>query len=141
MGERTLRVPPRSVFAAVLLQAMRDPLAQGGNWPSLVDLTKKIVDLKKTHRLDTSDISIRADRDGWISDDLSSFVNRFVLFGLASQNPVKLSPEALERCTQVVLKDRERRPGEVDKLLELLHLTTIVPRASSAGQAGTPISS
>lgn len=126
MANEALRVPPKAVFAAVVLNAREHPLSHGReDWPTLGDLTQKIIELKREHNLDTSYISIRADKGGWISDDLSSFVNRFVLFGLASQNPVILYPEAVERCKGVINKVRETRPDDIDRLIESLGLRSI----------------
>jgi len=82
MDEQKLHVPPRSVFAAILLNAMDSPKS---DWPTIVDLSNKILELKNNIHLDISSIPIRADKNGWISDDFSSFVNRFVLFGLAEK--------------------------------------------------------
>ncbi len=128
MANVALRVPPKAVFAAVVLNAREHPPSQSRkDWPTLGDLTQKIIELKREHNLDTSYISIRADKGGWISDDLSSFVNRFVLFGLASQNPVTLYPAAVERCKGVINKVRETRPDDVDRLIEFLGLGSIFP--------------
>jgi len=133
MANEALRVPPKAVFAAVVLNAAEHPQSQSRkDWPTLGDLTQKIIELKREHNLDTSDISIRADKGGWISDDLSSFVNRFVLFGLARPNPVELSPLAVERCKGVISKVREERPKEIDRLVRLLDLGSIFT-ASVAG--------
>jgi hypothetical protein len=128
MTEQKLTIPSRSVFAAVLLEAM-----QNRRTSSVVDLTNKIVDLKRNHHLDTSNISIRADRDGWISDDLSAFVNRFVLFGLGSKSPVALSDQAMELCRKILSDDWRKRPAEVQQLVHTLGLNWH-PSASEESQ-------
>jgi hypothetical protein len=136
MANEMLRVPPRAVFAAVVLSAKKHPISpcrQG--WPTLGDLTQKIIDLKRQYHLDTTDISIRADKGGWISDDLSSFVNRFVLFGLASQNPVDLSQEAVERCVEIIRKDMKDQAMDVDRLVKALNLNAFIDESSAAPKA------
>jgi hypothetical protein len=133
MTNEALRIPPRAVFAAVVLNAREHPPSKRReDWPTLGDLTQKIIDLKREHNLDTSYISIRADKGGWISDDLSSFVNRFVLFGLASQNPVNLYPAAVEKCIGVLNKVREAQPEDVDRLVTLLDLRSLFNRSATA---------
>jgi hypothetical protein len=118
-----LVVPRRSVFAAILLKAMEQPPPNHPeDWPTVVHLSKEIVELKKNFRLDTSHISMRADRGGWISDDLSTFVNRFVLFGLATRNPVELSERALDLCRQALREDHQAHPKEVDRLIQAVGL-------------------
>jgi hypothetical protein len=132
MANEALRVPPRAVFAAVVLSAREHPTSGGRqDWPTLRDLTQKIIELKREHNLDTSNISIRADKGGWVSDDLSSFVNRFVLFGLASPNPVKLSTAAVERCVGVLNRVRETRPKDVDRLVSLLNLQPLLAKLAT----------
>jgi hypothetical protein len=123
MAHGRLIVPARSVFAAVLLkgtEAGNREVAGGG--PTLVDLTEMIVHLKENYGLDTSRISIRADRGGWTSDDLSSFVNGFVLFGLASQNPIRLAPQAREECQEVLKQEAKNHPEEIGRLAGALRL-------------------
>lgn len=134
MSEQKLTVPPRSVFAAVLLRATETPRPdKGPNWPSLVDLTNMIVDLKRRHHLDTSEISIRADKGGWISDDLSSFVDGFVLFGLATQKPIALAPEARRECEEILSEDSQRDPEAIMQLLRVVGLPSVrVPDVATA---------
>jgi len=115
-------VPARSVFAAILLNAMDSPPADQGGWPTIVDLSNKILELKKNLRLDISNIPIRADRNGWISDDFSSFVNRFVLFGLAERDPVRLSDPARKLCEEILAEDSEKHAEQVDTLVRALGL-------------------
>src|SRR5258708_24512447 len=116
MDEQKLRVPARSVFAAILLNAM-DPSAQTqSDWPTIVDLSNQILALKKNYRLDVSNIPIRADRGGWISDDFSSFVNRFVLFGLAKKSPIRLSCEARALCKKILAEDSGKYAEQVEAL-------------------------
>jgi hypothetical protein len=134
----TLRVPPRAIFAAVVLDAREHPPSKDRqDWPTLGDLTQKIIELKRKHNLDTSDISIRADKGGWISDDLSSFVNRFVLFGLASPNPVRLLPPAVERCKGVIAKVWQEQPKDIDRLVSLLDLGSLFTESTTAPSAAT----
>lgn len=138
MDEQKLSLPRRAVFAAILLQSA-ERLRAGDQGETIVDLTKKIVELKKNYYLDTSDISIRADRGGWVSDDLSSFVNRFVLFGLASQNPVRLLPQAVDRCREMIRKELKLRPAEVERLLQVLHLGSLFAEPTAArSEVGVP---
>jgi hypothetical protein len=126
MSEQKLIVPPRSVFAAVLLEATESPRPdKGPDWPTIVDLTNRVVELKKRHHLDTSDISIRADRGGWTSDDLWSFVNGFVLFGLATQRPITLAPEARRLCEKILLEDGRKYPQEIDELKRAVRLRSV----------------
>lgn len=132
MANKALKIPARSVFAAIVLNAQQHPPSQlRADWPTLGDLTQRIIELKRKHQLDTSGISIRADKGGWISDDLSSFVNRFVLFGLASQSPVRLTPMAVQRCVKIVQKDRENQQDEIDRLINLLGLAPLFTEQSS----------
>src|SRR5713226_3708667 len=105
MEEQKLHVPARSVFAAILLNAMDSATKDERDWPTIVDLSNKILELKKKIHLDISNIPIRADRDGWISDDFSSFVNRFVLFGLAEKSPIRLNDEARKLCKNILMED------------------------------------
>jgi len=122
MDEPKLHVPPRSVFAAILLNAMHSPNWNQSDWPTIVDLSNKILELKRDLRLDISNIPIRADRDGWISDDFSSFVNRFVLFGLAQKSPIRLSDEARKLCEKILEEDAEKHSEQVDILVHALGL-------------------
>jgi hypothetical protein len=122
MDEPKLHVPARSVFAAILLNAMDSPATGQSSWPTIVDLSNKILELKKNLRLDTSNIPIRADRNGWISDDFSSFVNRFVLFGLAERDPVRLSDQARKLCEKILAEDSERHAKQVGTLAQALGL-------------------
>jgi hypothetical protein len=119
MDEQKLRVPPRSVFAAILLNAMDSPKS---DWPTIVDLSNKILELKNKSHLDISDIPIRADRGGWISDDFSSFVNRFVLFGLAKKSPIRLNDEARKLCKDILMEDSAKYTEQVDKLVRAVGL-------------------
>lgn len=122
MDQRDLHVPARSVFAAILLNAMDSPARNQGDWPTIVDLSNKILELKKDFHLDISNIPIRADRGGWISDDFSSFVNRFVLFGLAEKDPVRLSDKARKLCEGILVEDSERHAEPVGALVRALGL-------------------
>jgi len=123
VDRRKLMLPPRSVFAGVLLWAMGYPSGTKPlESPTIGDLSEKIVELKENLSLDTTDISIRADKGGWISDDLSSFVNRFVLFGLATKSPFDISLEAQRDCEEILLEDHERDPRAVEQLAENLGL-------------------
>lgn len=117
MDEQKLRVPARSVFAAILLNAMDSPARAQSDWPSIVDLSNQILELKRQFRLDVSNIPIRADRGGWISDDFSSFVNRFVLFGLAKRSPISLSNDARKLCEKILEEDAGKYKEEVDELV------------------------
>src|SRR6266702_1857423 len=117
-----LHAPARSVFAAILLNAMHSPNWNQSDWPTIVDLSNKILELKKDIRLDISNIPIRADRNGWISDDFSSFVNRFVLFGLAEKNPVRLSDQARKLCEKILAEDLEKHAAQVETLVRALGL-------------------
>jgi len=132
MDETKLKVSPRSVFAAVLLKGTE---GEGGgvvgSSPTVVDLTKMIVHLKENYGLDTSRISMRADKGGWTSDDLSSFVNGFVLFGLASQNPIRLAAQAREECEEVLKREATKHPDEIRRLTEALSLR-LQPSSSTA---------
>ena len=119
MDEQKLRVPPRSVFAAILLNAMDSPKS---DWPTIVDLSNKILELKNTIYLDISNIPIRADKNGWISDDFSSFVNRFVLFGLAQKSPIRLSDEARKLCKDILVEDSGKYAEQVDALVHAVGL-------------------
>ncbi len=135
MSEQRLIVPSRSVFAAVLLQATETPRPdKGPNWPSLVDLTNIIVDLKRRHHLDTSEISIRADKGGWISDDLSSFVDGFVLFGLATQKPITLAPDARRECEEILSEDSRSYPEGINQLLRAVGLRWVRPLGVATAQ-------
>ncbi|SRR6266568_53453 len=123
MDEQKLHVPPRSVFAAILLNAMDSPAKDQGDWPTIVDLSNKILELKKNVQLDISNIPIRADRDGWISDDFSSFVNRFVLFGLAAKSPrIRLNDEARKLCRNILMEDSGKYADQVDALVRAVGL-------------------
>ena len=127
MSELTLTVPPRSVFAGVLLWSANKAAGKGEpGWPTVVDLTNKIVELKRNRdvRLDTRDISIRADLNGWISDDLSSFVERLVLFGLANEDPINLSTDALVLCKKILVEDAQENQyrGGIERLSSALSL-------------------
>jgi hypothetical protein len=122
MDEQKLHVPARSVFAAILLNAMDSPAKVNRDWPTIVDLSNKILELKKDFHLDISNIPIRADRDGWISDDFSSFVNRFVLFGLAQRSPIRLSEEARKLCKDILMEDSGKYPDQVDALVRAVGL-------------------
>jgi hypothetical protein len=122
MEEQKLHVPARSVFAAILLNAMQSPNWNQSDWPTIVDLSNKILELKKNFHLDVSSIPIRADRDGWISDDFSSFVNRFVLFGLAQKSPIRLNDEARKLCEKILAEDAEKHSEQVDTLVHALGL-------------------
>jgi hypothetical protein len=119
MNEQKLHLPPRSVFAAILLNAMDSP---EGDWPTIVDLSNKILELKRSIHLDISNIPIRADRGGWISDDFSSFVNRFVLFGLAEKSPIRLSDEARKLCKDILVEDSAKYAEQVDELVRAVGL-------------------
>lgn len=138
MAHGRLVVSPRSVFAAVLLKGTE---GEGGGVvggsPTVVDLTKLIVHLKENYGLDTSRISIRADRGGWTSDDLSSFVNGFVLFGLASQNPIRLARQARDECEEVLKREAENHPDEIRCLTEALSLRLHASSSTFPGQ--TPL--
>lgn len=126
MTQQRLLVPPRSVFAALLLNAMQKPLVQErSDWPTIVDLTNEMVRLKKELGLDTTHISVRADKGGWTSDDFSSFVNGFVLFGLATESPVRLEPEASELCVDVLRKDHSTHGVGVEELCRQLGLSGV----------------
>jgi len=122
MDEPKLHVPPRSVFAAILLNAMDSPTRDQSDWPTIVHLSNKILELKRDLRLDISNIPIRADRNGWISDDFSSFVNRFVLFGLAENEPVRLSNQARQVCEKILAEDSEKHAEQVGTLVHALGL-------------------
>ena len=123
MNEPKLHAPARSVFAAILLNAMHSPNWNQSDWPTIVDLSNKILELKRDIRLDISNIPIRADRNGWISDDFSSFVNRFVLFGLAERDPVvRLSDQARKLCENILAEDLERHAEQVGTLVHKLGL-------------------
>jgi hypothetical protein len=138
MGHEKLVVPSRSVFAAVLLRGTeegRRDVRSGG--PTVVDLTRMIVGLKTDHDLDTSDISIRADKGGWTSDDLSSFLNGFVLFGLATQNPVTLAADARLMCEDVLKGDGEEYPEAISRLIEALGVRLPAPETSAGVPAST----
>jgi hypothetical protein len=122
MDERKLHVPARSVFAAILLSVVGSPTEGQSDWPTIVDLSNKILDLRKNIDLDTSHISIRADRNGWISDDFSSFVDRFVLFGLAESDPVRLSDQARRLCEKILAEDLKKHAEQVGTLVHALRL-------------------
>jgi hypothetical protein len=122
MEEQKLHVPARSVFAAILLNAMDSPRRDRGDWPTIVDLSNKILELKKNFHLDVSNIPIRADRNGWISDDFSSFVNRFVLFGLAERSPIRLGDEARKLCMNILMEDSGKYTEQVEALVRAVGL-------------------
>lgn len=109
MNEQRLSLPPRSVFATLVLAA-------DGRSRTVNDLSNQIVELRNTLPLDTSDISIRADRGGWISDDLASFVYRLVLFGYATDDPLELSDEGRELCRKMLDEELSKYPDEITKL-------------------------
>jgi len=119
MDEQKLHVPPRSVFAAILLNAMDSPKS---DWPTIVDLSNQILELKNNIHLDISSIPIRADKNGWISDDFSSFVNRFVLFGLAEKSPIRLNNEARKLCKDILMEDSGKYRKQVDVLVRAVGL-------------------
>jgi hypothetical protein len=121
MEEQTLRVPARSVFAAILLDAMNSSRDRPEG-PTVVDLSNKILELKNNAHLDVSNIPIRADRDGWISDDFSSFINRFVLFGIAKNNPVCLTDRGRKLCEEILLEDSTKYPTPIDTLIRAIGL-------------------
>jgi hypothetical protein len=123
MDEQKLHVPARSVFAAILLNATGSPDKDRPDWPTIVHLSNKILDLRKDCQLDIEDIPIRADRDGWISDDFSSFVNRFVLFGLAQKSPVRLTAQALELCKKILRDDSEKYKEQVATIVRALGIS------------------
>ena len=58
MNEPKLHAPARSVFAAILLNAMHSPNWNQSDWPTIVDLSNKILELKKDIRLDISNLSL-----------------------------------------------------------------------------------
>ncbi len=124
MVQNALRVPPRSVFAGILLwsreESKRKQRAGDKAWPTIVDLSNEIVELKKQLSLDTTEISIRADKGGWISDDLASFVNGFVLFGLATPRPIVLSEKAVGMCREVLQSDSARDADAVREFCQRL---------------------
>jgi hypothetical protein len=128
MDEQKLHVPARSVFAAILLNAMDSPK---GDWPTIVDLSNKILELKSTIHLDISNIPIRADKNGWISDDFSSFVNRFVLFGLAQKSPIRLHDEARKLCKDILAEDSGKYAEQVDALVRAVGLDWHAPKENS----------
>ncbi len=135
MDKQTLRVPARSVFAAILLNAMDAPPSGRAEWPTIVDLSNKILELKKDFQLDVSNIPIRADRGGWISDDFSSFVNRFVLFGLAEKSPVRLSGEARRLCEGILAEDSSKYADQVNALVRALRLDWHPAKQNSVSMA------
>ena len=122
MSGNTLAVPARSVFAGVLLWSLKESLKKKreSTWPTIVDLSNEIVVLKKKANLDTSGISIRSDKGGWISDDLASFVNGFVLFGLATPRPIILSDEAVGLCREVLESDSRNNPNSIQAFCDKL---------------------
>jgi hypothetical protein len=119
MSEQKLTVPPRSVFAALVLWAHRASSLQGD---AATKLTNKLVELEDTANLDTGEISIRADRDGWISDDLASFLDRLVLFGLAREDPLTLLPKGLELCNEILAKDSGSYSSQIGRVKDALGL-------------------
>ena len=115
MRDQKLSVPPRSVFASLVLAA-------DGHSLTVNEMSNQIVELRKTLPLDTSDISIRADRGGWISDDLASFVYRLVLFGFATDDPLELSDEGRDLCIEILKEESSKCPGEIKELLAAVKL-------------------
>jgi hypothetical protein len=85
-------------------------------------MSNQIVELRKSLPLDTSDISIRADRGGWISDDLASFVYRLVLFGFATDDPLELSDEGRSLCNDILKEEVSKRPTEIRRLAAALNV-------------------
>jgi len=131
MEEQKLRVPARSVFAAILLNAMDSSAKTQTDWPTIVDLSNQILELKKNFHLDVSNIPIRADRGGWISDDFSSFVNRFVLFGLANKSPIRLSVKARALCENILAEDSGKYAEQVDALKRAVSSLNLQPAQGS----------
>jgi hypothetical protein len=93
-------------------------------------MSNQIVELRKSLPLDTSDISIRADRRGWISDDLASFVYRLVLFGFATDDPLELSDEGRSLCTEILVEESSKYPSEIKRLAAAVNLS--LPELGSA---------
>lgn len=121
MSEQKLSVPARSVFASIVLAA-------DGQSRTVNDMSNQIVELRRTLPLDTSDISIRADRGGWISDDLASFVYRLVLFGFATDDPLELSDEGRSLCNEILKEESSTHPSEIKRLTAALNVA--LPAAS-----------
>jgi hypothetical protein len=122
-GEK-LKIPARSVFAGLLLWADSSSSALGRTEADpAVELTNKLVRLEEEVDLDTSEISIRADRGGWISDDLASFVDRLLLFGLVRERPrLVLLPRGRDLCNDILMKDSGNYSTAIDKLKLVLGL-------------------
>ncbi len=123
-----LTVPKRSICAAVVLWFVKnqDSIKFRESCPEsdreIYAMTDKVIELKGKIDLDTKDFSIDWGIGGYTSDDIESFIGHFILFGLATEEPLDLSEPALDLCREILHDDHKAQPAELEKLVQALEL-------------------
>ena len=105
------RLYPETVMAMAVLDANAK-----GQGVQIEDISKLFVDLEgKPVRL--RDVALRSVPGGFYSEDVESFVGRFLAAGYAkSRSPIKFYGSGLMLCRKMVRKALSENPEEVKKV-------------------------
>lgn len=118
---------PDTVMAMAILDA-----SAGGRGLQIGDISKLFVVLEEAG-VPIRDVALRSVPDGVYSEDVESFVGRFLAAGYAkARSPIKFEPEGLRVCREMVQKALHRNPDAVMKVASALnfHVMSLIGQGS-----------
>ena len=106
---------PETVMAMAVLDANA-----GGKGLRIEDISKLFVDLEGAN-VRIHDVALRSVPDGYYSEDVESFVGRFLAAGYArARSPIRFYDSGLRVCREIVQKALEEKGDDVRKVASAL---------------------
>jgi len=112
---------PDTVMAMAVLDA-----SSSDRGLQIEDISRLFVDLEEAG-VSIRDVALRSVPDGFYSEDVESFVGRFLAAGYAkARSPIKFEPAGLKVCRDMVHKAFKRNPEEVRRVASALNFDVTV---------------
>jgi hypothetical protein len=108
---------PQTVMAMAVLDASVRKVGL-----QVEDISELFVDLEEKSGTKVLDVALRAVPNGFYSEDVESFVGRFLASGYATaRSPIVFDESGLKVCREMVQKALRKHPDEVKKVAATLH--------------------
>lgn len=102
--------------AAIALVLARSVGRRSNKWPYVKDISELFVNLRQMG-FRFRDLGLRRIPDGYYSEDVENFVGQLLSMGYASQrSPITLEEDGRRLCQDILSKETQRNPDEVEKL-------------------------
>jgi hypothetical protein len=117
MPEISPAIFPETVMAMAVLDASARNMGL-----QVEDISKLFVDLEAKSGAEVREIALRSVPDGYYSEDVESFVGRFLAAGYAkARSPIKFEGPGLNVCRAMVSKAFETSPEAVRRVAKALN--------------------